>query len=260
MTLCDIAINLTDSAFDSDRQQVVADAAAQGVNYLILTGTTVEQSTQAADYAASSQRAFATAGVHPHYADEAPADFIARLRQLARRPEVLAIGECGLDFFRDLSPRAVQEQVFAAQLELAGELAMPVLLHEREAAERQHAILRQFRDRLPGAVAHCFTGDEATLKRWLELDLYIGITGWICDERRGQHLRELVQMIPDDRLLVETDAPYLIPRDLKLKSRRNEPQYLPHIVRTIAACRRQDPQTLAAMTLANSQRLFGFAG
>lgn len=101
--------------------------------------------------------------------------------------------------------------MFAAQLELAGELAMPVLLHEREAAERQHAILRQFRDRLPGAVAHCFTGDEATLKRWLELDLYIGITGWICDERRGQHLRELVQMIPDDRLLVETDAPYLIP-------------------------------------------------
>ncbi|EKE75861.1 TatD family hydrolase [Gallaecimonas xiamenensis] len=260
MILCDIALNLTDSAFDGDRDQVVADAAAAGVHYLVLTGTNEAESHQAADYAQGRPGIFATAGVHPHYAAEASADFVARLRALASRPEVLAIGECGLDFFRDLSPRPVQEAVFDAQLALATELNMPVLLHERAAAERQFAILSNHRRQLPGAVAHCFTGDQATLERWLELDLYIGITGWLCDERRGQHLKELVRLIPDDRLLIETDAPYLIPRDLRLKSRRNEPRYLPHILNTLAACRQQDPAELAAITLANSRRLFGFAG
>ncbi|WKE65544.1 TatD family hydrolase [Gallaecimonas kandeliae] len=260
MRLCDIAINLTDGAFDADREQVVATASDAGVPYLILTGTSEAESEKAADYAAGRPGLYATAGVHPHYAAEASPGFIERLRQLAVRPEVLAIGECGLDFFRDLSPRPVQEAVFEAQLALAAELKMPVLLHEREAGERQYQILRQYRDKLPGAVAHCFTGDEATLKRWLELDLHVGITGWICDERRGGHLKELVRLIPEDRLLLETDAPYLIPRDLKLKHRRNEPQYLPHILATVAACRRQDPEALAASTLANSQRLFGFTG
>ncbi|WP_192954749.1 TatD family hydrolase [Gallaecimonas mangrovi] len=260
MMLCDIAINLTDSAFTKDRQQVVADAKAAGVPYLIITGTNEDESRQAAILAKAQTGLFATAGVHPHYAADASKHFIDQLRELATHPKVLAIGECGLDFFRDLSPRAVQEQVFESQLALATELKMPVLLHEREAAERQHAILIQHRDKLPGAVAHCFTGDAATLRRWLDLDLYIGITGWICDERRGQHLKELVKLIPNDRLLVETDAPYLTPRDLKLKSRRNEPKYLPHIVRTVAACRQQDPAEVAAITLANSQRLFGFTG
>lgn len=257
--LCDIAINLTDSAFDADRQQVVAAARAAGVRQLIITGTSIAESQAACALASGQPGLYATAGVHPHYAKGAGADFISELRQLAAQPAVVAIGECGLDFFRDLSPRPVQEAVFSAQLALAGELNMPVLLHERDAAERQCAILSQYRHRLPGAVAHCFTGDEATLRRYLELDLYIGITGWICDERRGRHLQQLVKLIPDDRLLLETDAPYLIPRDLKLKSRRNEPRYLPHILATVARCRGQDSTQLGAMVAANSQRLFALA-
>ncbi|WP_341502404.1 TatD family hydrolase [Gallaecimonas sp. GXIMD4217] len=259
MSLCDIAVNLTDGAFDKDREQVLARAREAGVSRQILTGTSVSESQAALALAEVHEGLYATAGIHPHYAGEAQDDALATLEALAAHPKVVAIGECGLDFFRDLSPRPVQEALFEQQLALAAWLQMPVLLHEREAAERQYAILRRFRDQLPGAVAHCFTGDEATLRRWLELDLHIGITGWICDERRGLHLRELVRQIPAERLLLETDAPYLIPRDLspKPKSRRNEPCYLPHILRTVARCRDEDPETLAAQALANSQRLFG---
>ncbi len=122
------------------------------------------------------------------------------------------------------------------------------------------AILGEYRSRLPAGVAHCFTGDERELRDYLDLDLSIGITGWICDERRGHHLRDLVRLIPADRLMLETDAPYLMPRDLTPKphSRRNEPKYLPHILATVAACRGEPAELVAAATTRNARRLFGF--
>jgi TatD DNase family protein len=177
--------------------------------------------------------------VHPHDARHYDACSEAGLRELLERPEVRAVGECGLDFNRNFSPPADQERAFEAQLELAVELGRPVFLHERDAHERFATILSRHRPRLPRALIHCFTGDGGELDRYLELDLYVGITGWICDERRGQHLREIVGRIPVDRLMVETDCPYLLPRDLRPRprTRRNEPCHLPHVARALAEAR-----------------------
>jgi TatD DNase family protein len=204
---------------------------------------------------------FATAGVHPHLAREWTDDTAAAIRELAQSPVVVAVGEAGLDFNRDFSPRPVQERVFAAQLELAAELGMSVFMHERDAHDRFVAILGEYRSRLGSAVIHCFTGEASELERYLELDLHVGITGWICDERRGTHLRELVSRIPLERLMLETDSPYLLPRDLepRPKSRRNEPMYLVHILKTVAACRQIDPAELADATTRTARAFFDLA-
>src|SRR5699024_867619 len=160
---------------------------------------------------------------------------LARFRALAAHPEVVAIGETGLDFFRDFSPRPQQEAAFRAQLELAAELDMPVFLHQREAHARFLPILRDHLSALPAAVVHCFTGTDTELDAYLDAGCHIGITGWICDERRGHHLRDLVARVPAGRLMIETDAPYLLPRDLRPKprSRRNDPMHLAHVAATV---------------------------
>lgn len=257
--MIDIGVNLTDRQFDEDRDAVLTRATAAGVSALILTGTTVNASQVAADYAAENpELCYATAGIHPHDAKSFDAHSISELRTLAARPEVVAIGECGLDFNRDFSPRDSQEAVFEAQLALAAELQLPVFMHCRDAHERFMAILAPWRDKLPAAVLHCFTGNEAELKDCLALDMHIGITGWICDERRGQTLQQLVSLIPAHRLMIETDSPYLLPRDLpiKSKSRRNEPANLGHIAQRIAACRGEHPDQLIAATTATSRAFF----
>lgn len=257
--MIDIGVNLTDRQFDEDRDAVLARATAAGVTALILTGTTITASQVAADYAAEHPRlCYATAGIHPHDAKSFDAHSIEALRTLAARPEVVAMGECGLDFNRDFSPRAQQEAAFEAQLALAAQLQLPVFMHCRDAHERFMAILTPWRDKLPAAVLHCFTGSEAELKDCLALDLHIGITGWICDERRGQTLQQLVSLIPAHRLMIETDSPYLLPRDLpvKPKSRRNEPANLGHIAQRIAACRGENPDQLIAATKATSRAFF----
>jgi TatD DNase family protein len=257
--MIDIGINLTDSAFAKDLDHCLADAKSAGVTAMIVTGTSAEGSEQAValcdqhpDYL------FATVGIHPHHANTWTSATERLLAQLATNPRVVAIGETGLDFNRNLSPASAQQAAFEAQLGLACELDLPVFLHERDAFERQHAILREFRDRLSGGVVHCFTGNQTALYAYLDLDLYIGITGWVCDERRGQELQRLVKQIPADRLLIETDAPYLLPRDLqpKPKSRRNEPRYLAHIASRIAELRAEQRDHLQASTLANTRRLF----
>jgi len=173
---------------------------------------------------------------------------------------VVAVGECGLDYFRNFSPPAAQQAAFRKQLELAVEVGKPVFLHQRDAHEDFLAILRDYRPRLVGGVAHCFTAGLEEMRAYLDLGLYIGITGWICDERRGLHLREVVRHIPRERLLVETDGPYLLPRDLDPKpaSRRNEPMYLPHVLRAIAAARGEDPEELGAITTRNALELFSW--
>ena len=171
---------------------------------------------------------------------------------------MVAVGECGLDFFRDLSPRPVQRDWFEQQLRLAVELGMPVFLHQRDAAADFAAILAPLREALADACVHCFTGDREALHQVLDLDCHVGITGWICDERRGQELQEIVSDIPDDRLLIETDSPYLIPRSLRPrpKTRRNEPQWLGEVRDAVARCRGQSPEHVAAVTTANARRFF----
>jgi TatD DNase family protein len=182
------------------------------------------------------------------------------LRGLAGLAEVGAVGECGLDYFRNFSPHADQQRAFRVQLELAAECGKPVFLHQRDAHSAFKEILREFRPRLAGGVAHCFTGDAAELDDYLDLDLHIGITGWISDERRGLHLRELVRRVPADRLLLETDAPYLLPRDLqpKPRSRRNEPRFLPHVLAAVATARGESLAAVANATTRNALQLFGF--
>jgi TatD DNase family protein len=258
-SLIDIGINLAHDSFNADREAVLARARAAGVVQMMVTGSSGESTRQAIEMARSHPGVlFATTGVHPHYAKELTEELLAELRQLAPLPQVVAVGECGLDYFRDLSPRAVQQKAFHRQLELAAHAGKPVFLHQRDAHEDFVAILREHRASLTGGVAHCFTGNQDELIAYLDMDLHIGITGWICDERRGVHLVPLMKEIAADRLLIETDGPYLLPRDLpsKPESRRNEPAYLPHIAATVARARGESLEQLAASTTAAARRLF----
>ena len=260
MDLVDIGANLGHESFDRDREQVLTRANEAGVAQIVVTGASEAESATALDVARTLPGVlFSTAGVHPHHAREWRSGNAAALERLAEQPEVVAIGETGLDFNRDFSPRPDQERAFEAHLELAAGLGMPVFLHERDAHERFQAIVSRWRDRLPRAVIHCFTGDGAALDAYIDLDLHVGVTGWICDERRGLHLREIVGRIPLDRLMIETDAPYLLPRDLapKPKTRRNEPMHLPHILRAVAAAVGCEPDTLARSTSETARRFFG---
>lgn len=258
--LIDIGLNLTHESFDVDRAAVLERAQAAGVGRMILTGATQEGSHQAAELArAHPGRLFATAGIHPHHAKEVNTDTAHQLKSLLACPEVVAVGECGLDWFRDFSPRPVQEKVFIEQLEMAVENRLPLFLHQRDASDAFLSILRDYRPRITRAVVHCFTDDRATLFGLLDLDCHIGITGWICDERRGRHLKELVPSIPSDRLMIETDAPYLIPRDLdpKPKTQRNEPMHLAHIAAVIARCVEKPLTQLAQETTQVAEAFFG---
>jgi len=254
--LTDIGANLTHSAFHADLEEVLARARAAGVGTIVVTGTSIEES-RAAALLADRHGLYATAGVHPHHARDCDEHTLPALRELAAHPRVVALGECGLDYNRNYSTHPDQERWFAAQLELGIELGKPLFLHSRDAHPRFAEILHHHRP--AKAVAHCFTGEQAELHAYLKLGLYIGITGWICDERRGRHLLELVREIPADRLLLETDAPYLTPRDLRPqpRSRRNEPAFLPHVLRTVARALGRPDEEVAAQTAQNARALFG---
>lgn len=260
--LIDTGLNLGHDSFDADREAVIERAIHAGVTRMVITGSSIASSRSAVDFVRRHPQRFrCTAGVHPHHATELQASQLSELAALAAAPEVVAVGECGLDYFRDFSPRNAQRAAFRDQLELAVALRKPVFLHQRDAHEDFVAILREFRPHLAGGVAHCFTAGIDEARAYLELDLYLGITGWICDERRGLHLRDVVRQVPVDRLVIETDAPYLLPRDLepKPKSRRNEPVYLPHVLSAIAHARGEPAQQLAAITTRNALQLFNWA-
>jgi TatD DNase family protein len=259
MSLVDIGVNLTHDAFAADRSQVIERAIAVGVRTMILTGTTVGESQKALMLANQyPETLYATAGVHPHDVKHCDAETVQSLRELAAQPGVVAIGECGLDFNRDYSPRPEQEYWFEAQLQLACELKLPVFLHQRDAHSRFMEILKPYRNQITAGVVHCFTGNEAELRAYLDCDLHIGITGWICDERRGLHLQELVRSIPLDRLMLETDAPYLTPRTLRPKPKggRNEPAFLPYVLQTVATEIGQPAEKVADATTETAYQFF----
>lgn len=257
--LIDIGVNLADKRFHKDREAVIERARAAGVEAMILTGTS--QSSSAAAAAMSETRPgllFSTAGVHPHGAKHWTPDVEAAVRRLAARAGVVAIGECGLDHNRDFSPRPSQAAAFEAQLELAAELDLPVFLHERDAHEAFCAIWRNHQGRVPAGVVHCFTGTRAQAHAYLDLGLHIGVTGWICDDRRADDLRAAVVGLPLDRLMIETDAPYLVPRDLRPKPKggRNEPAFLPHIAAAVARWSGHPLDALIAGTTATARAFF----
>ncbi|MDR2718557.1 MAG: TatD family hydrolase [Treponema sp.] len=264
----DIGVNLMSPAFDHDREAVLAGAETAGVKTLIITGSSIASSAEALAFAQTHPQCKTTAGVHPHNAKDWDTAALpaARLQELLAQespvsaPIIAAIGECGLDYNRNFSPPQEQRKCFEDQLMLAALLGKPVFLHERDAFDDFLSILKRHRTNLPGAVVHCFTGGAAELEAWLALDCYIGITGWICDERRNTHLIPLLRHIPADRLLLETDAPYLLPRNLprslRGKSGRNESCFLPHIAAFAAEILGKTPEQLAAETSANAARLF----
>ncbi len=259
--LVDIGANLTHDSFDADREAVLARARAAGVAALVVTGSTLDETDKAIALARRYPGMLrATAGVHPHHAAGLRDGDASRLANLLRDPQVVAAGECGLDYFRNFSPPADQRRAFELQLGLAAQAAKPLFLHQRDAHADFLAMLRAHPQAAARGVLHCFTGGPAELEDCLALGLAVGITGWICDERRGQALRESAVRVPRERLMIETDAPYLLPRTLMPKPphRRNEPAFLPAVLAETARCRNEDPAALASATTANACRFFGF--
>ncbi|WHZ19968.1 MAG: Deoxyribonuclease TatD [Rhodanobacteraceae bacterium] len=260
MNLIDIGANLTHESFRHDFDAVLERARKAGVARMIVTGASRAGSEHALELARAHPGVlYATAGVHPHHAGDYGAEADALLRSLQREPEVVAVGETGLDYFRDLSPRTAQRAAFEKQLAIAVDLRKPLFLHQRDAHDDFLALLKTARDRVPAVVVHCFTDERRALFDYLDLDCHIGITGWVCDERRGLHLRDLVREIPANRLLLETDAPYLLPRDIRPQPshRRNEPMYLAHICEVVAGLRGEDAETTAAQATAAARVFFG---
>ena len=263
MDLIDIGANLTHDSFDHDRDAVLQRARDAGVAQLVITGASREHSPKALALAqAHPGFLYATAGVHPHHAVEYTGECDAEMRALLARPEVVAVGECGLDYFRDFSPRPAQRRAFEHQLQIAADTGKPLFLHQRDAHDDFMAAMKNFDGKLGAAVVHCFTGSRKEMFDYLDQDWHIGITGWLCDERRGLHLRELVPSIPANRLMMETDAPYLLPRTVKPQPshRRNEPMYLAHIVEELARDRGETATATAAATTATARAFFRLPG
>ncbi|NVK23041.1 MAG: TatD family hydrolase [Kangiellaceae bacterium] len=257
MAFIDIGVNLTNSRFDKDRAQVIANAKEVGVTHLIITGTNAQESQQAYQLTQDFDNCYATAGCHPHDSERMTADDFELIKHLLKHEKVVAVGECGLDFNRNFSPQPTQVKVFEQQLALACKLNKPLFLHERDASTTMIDMLNNHSN-LPPAVIHCFTGSQQALESYLSLGLYIGITGWVCDERRGQELAEIVHLIPDDRLMIETDAPYLIPRNIRPRPKSNRclPQHLPYVAQKLAECRQQTIEHISKITCQNSIDFF----
>lgn len=254
--LFDAGVNLFNPCYAENREQILHSAWQNGLSGMLLISSDIKESQQQQLYSLTDPRLYCTAGVHPHQASQVEPDWLTTLTQLLHLPQVVAVGECGLDFNRNFSAPEQQIQVFDAQLQLAASHKKPVYLHERDAFNSQLDILQRYPD-LTG-IAHCFTGDKTQLKAYLDLGLYIGITGWLCDETRGQDLMEAVRYLPLDRLILETDAPFLLPKTMsnKPKSRRNEPAFLPEIAAQFARLTGHDLDEVALHSRRNSLNLF----
>jgi TatD DNase family protein len=261
--MIDIGINLTSSQFASDADAVLARAFAAGVTGIILTGTTCEGSVQSG-LAARKQpkRLWFTAGVHPHYANRWTSKDLSVFKGLWADQQCVAVGECGLDYFRDLSPRKVQRAVFQAHLDAALESGLPVFLHCREAHDDFIAMLTPFVAQGGRGLVHCFTGTAREAEAYQALGLHIGVTGWVTELQRGTSLREAVRIIDASKLHIETDAPYLVPRNRPESSKgrhRNEPAFLPWVAQEVAALRGVELSALQRQCEANSRSFFGLA-
>lgn len=257
--MIDIGINLTNSRFDKDLDDVILRAKNSNIHALLVTGTNVEESQKALSLCQQyPDYLFCTAGVHPHDADNVSENYLDDLLTLSKHTQVKAIGECGLDFNRNFSTPENQQRVFSEQIQLAIQTQLPLFLHQRDAFEPWINLLTPHFHQLPAMITHCFTGTKHELSLCLDAGMYIGITGWVCDERRGQALQELIKYIPLDKLLIETDAPYLTPRTIrpKPKSSRNEPSYLPYVVETLAELSRYSVTEIIEQTTKNAQHVF----
>lgn len=257
MKLFDSHCHLDDQVFDGDIDAVIQRMQAANVAAAMIVGTTRQRSIKAVSIAETYPGCYASVGFHPHDAKDCSEEPLKFLVNLAKRPSVRAWGEIGLDFNRMFSPQKDQEMWLERQLEIAAELELAVIFHERDSRGRLIEILKTCQKTLHAGVIHCFSGEKTELKQYLELGLYIGITGIVTIKARGADLRELAPLIPADRLLVETDAPYLTPVPERNHTRRNEPAFVRSVLLKLAEVRREDPEYLATQTWQNTCRLFG---
>lgn len=260
--MIDIGVNLINKSFRNDLDEVITRATEAGVNKMVATGTCLNVSKESYNLALKYPGTiYSTAGIHPHDASSFDENTIDALKDLLVHPEVVAVGECGLDFNRDFSPRDKQEEAFKQQIALAVETGKPLFLHQRDAHEKFMSILSEFNLSMTPVVVHCFTGTEEECLDALNAGFHIGITGWICDERRGFHLKDFVAKIPLDKLMIETDCPYLLPRNLRPKPKkgRNEPAFLGHIAGEIAEVYGMPVEEFINSVTETSEKFFGLA-
>lgn len=258
--MIDIGVNLLNKQFRNDKEQVIERAKAAGVSHIILTGTSMTNSEASLKYASKHPKFLTTtAGVHPHNAKEVTVNDVKNLEALLRQEQVVAVGECGLDYDRNFSTPEVQREVFRMHLDLARKVGKPLFLHERDAVEDFVLIMREYPDLIEKSIVHCFTGNSETMQRYLDMGFMIGITGWICDDKRVQDLQEAIRIAPLERICIETDAPFLLPKTIQPKpaSRRNEPSNLSYIAEKIAVCKGVTKQEVIEQTMKNAIQFFG---
>ncbi len=256
MIFFDSHCHLYDESFIKDFNDVLNRAKNAGVMKMVTVGIDEPTSNSAANLAHKFEGIYASVGVHPHNADQFDGETIDHLVKLSQQPKVVAWGEIGLDFNRMYSGRKQQESCFVRQIEVAGNLHMPIILHERDTEGALLEILNTHRNSFGAAVVHCFSGNEHELGKYLEMGLYIGITGIISILKRGKQLRGLVKNIPSDRILVETDAPYLVPVPQKNKTRRNEPAFVKDILLKLGEVRQEDAKMLSKQLWDNTCTFF----
>lgn len=250
----DIGLNLFCRQFP-DPEKIIADAADNGVG-CILTGTDTKENKKIDDFV-RNHSVFGTAGIHPHNADRARQEDFQLIEQiLSENDRIVAVGECGLDYDRMFSTRENQVRCLEKQIVLAEKLNKPLFLHERNAADDFIKRFKKHSEICKISVVHCFTGNRETLDKYLSMGFSIGITGWICDDRRGKELRDAVRIIPLDRILVETDAPYLTPRNVPGLDRTNVPQNIKYVVNELAKHMKVPEDILADSARKNTERIF----
>ena len=251
--LVDAHCHLGDGAFDADRDAALARAKAAGVGHVVVIGESVAGSARALELAREAPGLSATAGVHPHEAKTWSREAEGRVRALCREEAVVAVGETGLDYHYDHSPRDAQRHAFEAQLALAVELAKPVVVHAREADADVAALLRAWGARIPAIILHSFSGSRTVFDAGMELGAYFSFSGMITFKNWNPTVRP--SDCPTDRLLVETDAPFLAP--VPHRGRRNEPAYVREVAAALAQALGDSPEAIGQLTTENAQRAFG---
>lgn len=254
----DIGLNLFCKQFP-DPERIIRNAEDAGVK-CILTGSDMDENRKVAKFV-QTHEVYGTCGIHPHGADRArKEDFDEMERILTSNPRVLAVGECGLDYDRMFSAKENQLRCLEKHIVLAEKLEMPMFLHERSASADFVKRFKAHADVCKRSVVHCFTGTRQELETYLEMGFSIGITGWICDDRRADDLRSAVKILPLDRVLIETDAPYLTPRNVKGLDRTNVPENVKYVAETLAHYMHVSVEELTAAARTNTERVFRIGG
>ena len=256
MKIFDSHCHLDDKSYAKEIDEIIRRAADNDVKAIMCIGINEERSRLAVKLANDHPACIASVGMHPHDAARCNEGVLKTLKSLATDPNVRAWGETGLDFNRMYSPRKDQEKWFMRQMEIAEELDLPLIFHERDSGGRFLEMLRQCAGKNLKGVVHCFSGNDKELDAYLEMGLYIGITGIVTIKKRGQQLRAQVPQIPSERILVETDAPYLTPAPEKNRTRRNEPAFVKWVLLKVAEVKGEDPETLSEIIWANTCRLY----